>query len=486
MAYVLYTSGTTGEPKGVMVGQRGVLNLVADCNARFGINADDRFLAVSAFNFDLSVYDVFGALSAGAALVLPEADRAADPAHWLDLCAKNAVSVWNSVPAIASLLHDQAVTDADGDTDAGTAATGPAANGPLAALRLVLLSGDRIPPSLPSRLRRLTDGLSVVSLGGPTETTVWNICHPVAAEEDGSRAIPYGRPNANNRAYVLDDDGLDAPDWVTGEICAAGVGLARGYWGDAERTAERFVHDERLGERLYRTGDLGRYLPNGEIEILGRRDFQLKVNGYRIEAGEVETRLAALDAVQRAVVVAQQSPTDAPSAGERLVAHLVPAGPTRPAAPEIRQALREFLPEYMLPSAVIWHESLPLTRNGKVDRRSLMAASAPASSASAEPGIGAAASAAAPDDDEAVERERSLRTLWAAVLRISEDAVTRDADFYELGGDSLGAARILTGVRKQFGVGITLDRLHEVQTVRAMAARIAAMRSEPAVGRRLS
>ena len=488
LAYVLYTSGTTGAPKGVMVGQRSVLNLVADCNARFGITADDRFLAVSAFNFDLSVYDVFGALSVGAALVLPEADRAADPAHWLDLCAKNAVTVWNSVPAIASLLHDQVVTDAGSGTDADSAAAGAAATGPLAALRLVLLSGDRIPPDLPSRLRRLTDGLSVVSLGGPTETTVWNICHPVAAEEDGSEAIPYGRPNANNRAYVLDDVGLDAPDWVTGEICAAGVGLARGYWGDPERTAERFVHDERLGERLYRTGDLGRYLPSGEIEILGRSDFQLKVNGYRIEAGEVETRLAALDTVQRAVVVPQQGPRDAAATpGERLAAHLVPAGPTRPAVQEIRGALREFLPEYMLPSAVVWHESLPLTRNGKVDRRSLMAVSA-ASASSALPGagVGGASATAAPDDAETAELEQSLRALWATVLRISEDVVTRDADFYELGGDSLGAARILTGVRKQFGVGITLDRLHEVQTVRAMAARIAAVRSEPAVGRRLS
>jgi amino acid adenylation domain-containing protein len=482
LAYVLYTSGTTGEPKGVMVGQRGVLNLVADCNARFGIDADDRFLAVSAFNFDLSVFDVFGALSAGAALVLPEADRAADPAHWLDLCAKNAVTVWNSVPAIAALLHDQAVADAPG----------PAADGPLATLRLVLLSGDRIPPDLPTRLRRLTAGLSVVSLGGPTETTVWNICHPVGEHEDGSRPIPYGRPNANNRAYVLDDDGLDAPDWVTGEICAAGAGLALGYWGDPARTAERFVQDERLGERLYRTGDLGRYLPDGEIEILGRGDFQLKVNGYRIEAGEVETRLAALDAVQRAVVVRQSGARDAGAAGDRLVAHLVPAGAARPTVQEIREALRAFLPEYMLPSAVVWHEALPLTRNGKVDRRSLMDSLVPASVPTAVAGGGAptadasAASDGAPDDPAAAELEQSVRALWASVLRTPEDAVTRDADFYELGGDSLAAARILTAVRKQFAVGITLDRLHEVQTVRAMAARIAAVRSEPAVARRLS
>ena len=194
------------------------------------------------------------------------------------------------MPAIVSLLHDQAVAD------------GPA---PLAALRLVMMSGDRIPPALPAALRKLKPGLEIISLGGPTETTIWNILHPVGLDEDGTQSIPYGRPNANNRAYVLDGNGCDMPDWVTGEICAAGTGLARGYWGDEARTAERFRYDPRRDERIFRTGDLGRYLPTGEIDILGRSDFQIKVNGYRIEAGEVETRLAALAEVRAAVVVRQ-------------------------------------------------------------------------------------------------------------------------------------------------------------------------------------
>ncbi|HET8680595.1 MAG TPA: AMP-binding protein, partial [Micromonosporaceae bacterium] len=202
LAYVLYTSGTTGEPKGVMVSHRSVANVVADCNARFAVEPGDRLFGISAFTFDLSVYDIFGALTAGAAVVLPDHDKAADAAHWLALCERFGVTVWSSVPAIVSLLHDQAVAD------------GPAA---LATLRLVMMSGDRIPPALPAALRRLRAGLAVVSLGGPTETTIWNILHPVTAAGDGSRSIPYGRPNANNRAYVLDPDGLDAPDWVAGE-----------------------------------------------------------------------------------------------------------------------------------------------------------------------------------------------------------------------------------------------------------------------------
>jgi pyochelin synthetase len=442
LAYVLYTSGTTGEPKGVMVSHRSVANVVADCNSRFGVGPGDRLFGISAFNFDLSVYDVFGALSAGAAVVLPDADRASDPAHWLQLCGGAGVTIWNSVPAIVSLLHDQAAADGAG---------------PLAALRLVMMSGDRIPPTLPAALRGLKPGLEVVSLGGPTETTIWNILHPVGAEEDGSESIPYGRPNANNRAYVLDDDGCEMPDWVTGEICAAGVGLARGYWGDDALTASRFSHDAVRGERIYRTGDLGRYLPTGEIDILGRSDFQIKVHGFRIEAGEVETRLVGLDAVRQAVVVAQKG-----ERGDRLVAHLVPGGEERPPDAVVRDALRTHLPEYMVPSAIIWHDALPLTRNGKVDRAKLSSSRA----VEARPAGGAA-----PDS----ELEREVAGIWARVLRMPEVAVT--STLYDLGGDSLAAARILTAVRRQYGITIALDRLPEVETVRAMASQITLARA---------
>ncbi|MFG3226855.1 amino acid adenylation domain-containing protein [Kitasatospora sp. NPDC048194] len=442
LAYVLYTSGTTGAPKGVMVTHRNVANVVADCYTRFGIHQDDRFFAISAFNFDLSVWDVFGALTAGAALVMPDADRAVDPAHWLRMCESGGVTVWNSVPAIVGLMHDQALAE-------GTAPP---------ALRLVMMSGDRLPPALPAALRRLVPGLEVVSLGGPTETTIWNILHPVEEWEDGSESIPYGRPNVNNRAYVLDADGQDAPDWVTGEICGAGAGVAKGYWRNEERTAEKFRYDERLGERLYRTGDLGRYLPSGEIQILGRSDFQIKVNGYRIEAGEVETRLAALPAVRQAVVVRQEG-----SRGDRLVAHLVPAGTDRPDVQAIRDDLREALPEYMVPAAVVWHEELPLTRNGKVDRGELIRR-APV----AEPAEQAAAPVA--DDGEAGPTETELTRIWAQIL--NRPAVGPHDNIYALGGDSISAARILTAVRKRFGVGIQLGQLAALETVRLMAAHV--------------
>ncbi len=280
----------------------------------------------------------------------------------------------------------------------------------------------------------------------------------IAPDRPGPRpadVIPYGKPNRDNRAYIISADGMDCPDWVTGEICAAGTGLARGYWADEALTAERFWFDERRHERLYRTGDLGRYLPDGTIEIVGRSDFQIKVNGYRIEAGEVETRLAAIGAVKQAAVVRQ-----AGARGDRLVAHLVPAGDSRPSAGEISRALREYLPGYMTPSSVVWHDSLPLTRNGKVDRGKLTGLS-PAAGGTApdRPGTG-------PNTDV----ENRLIELWSSVLRVPVDAIGPDSDFYELGGDSLAGAKVCTGVRKQFGVTITLDRLYELR----MAARMAA------------
>ncbi|GAB3998679.1 hypothetical protein GCM10029992_25140 [Glycomyces albus] len=281
---------------------------------------------------------------------MPEADRAADPAHWRELADAAGATVWNSVPAIVRMLADH----------------DPA---PPASLRLVMMSGDRIPPDLPAALYANRPDLRVVSLGGPTETTVWNIWHPIPADHPIDEPIPYGRPNANNRAHIRDGHGRDLPDWVPGEILAAGEGVTVGYWGSPELTAERYFEDPATGERLYRTGDLGRYRPDGTIDILGRADFQIKVNGYRIEAGEVETRLVALDTVAQAAVVARQGAN-----GAILVAHLVPAEPaTRPRLADVRQALGADLPDYMIPAALVWHEALPLNRNRKVDRAALAA-----------------------------------------------------------------------------------------------------------------
>lgn len=441
LLYVLYTSGTTGDPKGVMVSHRSVVNVVTDCNARFAVGAGDRFFGISAFNFDLSVYDIFGALSAGASIVLPEHDGAADPAHWVRSCREHGVTLWNSVPAIVAMLRDQAVVDG---LDA------------LSELRLVMMSGDRIPPELPRSLRALLPATTLMSLGGPTETTVWNILHPITPADLEGDGIPYGKPNRNNRCHILDDRGRRRPDSVVGEICAAGFGLARGYWHDEERTAQRFFDHPGLGERIYRTGDLGSYRADGTVLITGRKDFQIKVNGYRIEAGEVETRLAEIDGIAQAAVARADG-----NLGSRLIAHLGGPVASRPADADIRARLRLTLPEYMVPVSFRWHAELPLTVNGKVDRSALNAMAEQITE-----------NRPVADDGPlpSPELEQELMAILSEVLHTPvPDAYT---NFYDLGGSSLAAAQVLTRVRKNYGAAIALDQFYLVDHVRALARRI--------------
>uniref|UniRef100_UPI000BEF3AFE non-ribosomal peptide synthetase n=1 Tax=Streptomyces sp. ms184 TaxID=1827974 RepID=UPI000BEF3AFE len=284
-AYVIFTSGSTGLPKGVEVSHRAAVNTVEDVNERFGIGADDRVLAVSALDFDLSVWDVFGFLAVGGAAVLvPESGRR-DATEWLTLCERHAVTVWNTVPA----LLEMALTAADGSPLPGS-------------LRLALLSGDWIGLDLPERLARATDGrCRFISLGGATEAAIWSNAYEVTGVPAGWRSIPYGKPLRNQKFRVVDGRGRDCPDWVPGELWIGGEGVALGYRGDPELTAARFPEDR--GERWYRTGDLGRYWPDGNLEFLGRLDHQVKINGFRVELGEIESCLQGHPEVAQAVAV---------------------------------------------------------------------------------------------------------------------------------------------------------------------------------------
>jgi len=288
LAYVIYTSGSSGTPKGVMISHGAALNTVSDVNVRFGVHAGDRVLGLASLGFDLSVYDIFGPLSAGGCVVLPEAARRADPAHWANLIDEHQVTIWNSVPAQLEMLM--------------TVLRSSPGHG-AASLRLALLSGDWIPVGLPDAARERLPGLRLVSLGGATEASIWSIFHPIGEVDRSLPSIPYGRPLTGQAVEVLDADLLPVPDLVTGEICISGAGLAEGYLGDAEKTARSFVTDPLTGRRLYRTGDLGRYLGDGNIELLGREDSQVKIRGHRVELAEVEAAIAAHPAVRAAAVV---------------------------------------------------------------------------------------------------------------------------------------------------------------------------------------
>ncbi|MBV9447181.1 MAG: amino acid adenylation domain-containing protein [Streptosporangiaceae bacterium] len=314
LAYVIFTSGSTGRPKGVMISHRGAANTIQDINSRFRVGPGDRVLALSALTFDLSVYDIFGTLAAGGTVVIPSTAGLHDPGHWTALARRHEVTIWNSVPALM-----QAWT---ADRGPGADESGRAASARPSKLRLVLLSGDWIPVSLPAGIQEHHPDAEIVSLGGATEASIWSVSYPIEAggrERDGDR-IPYGKPLANQTVHVYDERLEPCPVWTAGELYIGGVGLAMGYWANPRMTAERFIIHPKTGERLYRTGDVGRYLPGGDIEFLGRQDSQVKINGYRIELGEIAAALRRQPGVAEALVSAEVNP----GTGRRqLIAHVV-------------------------------------------------------------------------------------------------------------------------------------------------------------------
>ncbi len=436
LAYVIYTSGSTGTPKGVMIDHRGALNTVLDVNQRFGVGPSDRLFGVSAFNFDLSVYDIFGAVAAGACVVYPNPESSLDPTHWLDLMVRERVTIWNSVPALMSLLVEAAerhrVT--------------------LPELRLVMLSGDRIPLDLPDAIRRVAPQATLISMGGATEASIWSILYPIGEVDPHWSTIPYGYPMVNQTWHVLDRNGRPCPTWVPGELFIGGIGLAQGYWNDPAKTDARFFMDAGAGERIYRTGDSGRYLPGACIEWMGRIDFQVKLQGHRIELGEIEAALAEHPSVAQAVVALHQKPHP------RLVGHIVPNGVDPVDPRELESYLQRKLPAYMVPTGWREHVQLPLTHNGKVDRKAL-----------SEMALDAGDAAETRRDPVAPENavESQLQSIWQRILGNPDIGVTDD--FFELGGQSFDAIRVFALIKDELGQTFTLGDIWQARTIRGLA-----------------
>ena len=436
LAYLIYTSGSTGRPKGVMIEHGGAVNTIFDVNEQFGVGRGDRLFGVSSFGFDLSVYDLFGGVACGAALVYPDPDRSLDPSHWLDVVEKRQVTVWNSAPPLALLLVEAAERR----------------QSTLSHLRLVMLSGDWIPVDLPDRIRRVAPRARVVSLGGATEASIWSIYYDIGQVDPAWRSIPYGYPMQNQPWHILDEWGRPTPDWTPGDLYIAGTGLARGYWNDAEKTAASFVHHPATGERIYRTGDIGRYRPGGLIEFMGRKDSQVKIQGHRIELGEIESVLLALASVSAAVAGVQQSAAGRP----QLVAYVVPAAGAELQAEALRSELAVKLPEYMVPRSIRVLDRIPLTGNGKVDRKALPCVEEQA----------AAPSTVARGAADAVEER--LLAIWRDLLRQPNLNVTDD--FFDVGGQSFDAVRIIGATREAFDVSLSLGTIWKERTVERIAA----------------
>lgn len=286
LAYVIFTSGSTGVPKGVMIDHRGAVNTVWHVNRMFGVDCLDRVLAVSSLSFDLSVYDIFGLLTAGGAVVIPDAARTSDPEHWFDLINAHGVTIWNSAPPLMGML----LSYMEGFEQP-----------PVGDVRLMLLSGDWIPVSLKHKTDALFPKTETISLGGATEASIWSIYFPITHVDPLWKSIPYGKPLPNQTMHVLNAQRQPCPVHTVGDIYIGGIGVALGYLNDSEKTGRQFVDVD--GARLYRTGDLGRYLPDGNIEFLGREDAQIKLKGHRIELGEIAAALRSHPSVREAIVV---------------------------------------------------------------------------------------------------------------------------------------------------------------------------------------
>ncbi|MHA7629651.1 non-ribosomal peptide synthase/polyketide synthase [Corallococcus sp. M7] len=426
MAYLLYTSGSTGTPKGTAVEHRSVANLVTHEAVAYGIGPGSRVLQFASLSFDLSVEEIFTTLCNGATLVLAPLEKLMPGAPLPVLLREQELSVVSLTPAAL------AATSSEG----------------LPMVRTVISGGEALPADV---VARWAPGRRLLNTYGPTEATVIATFGEVVADGE----VPsIGKPLANVRVYVLDPHGQPVPVGVRGELHIGGVGVARGYAGRPGLTAERFIPDafsSTPGDRLYRTGDVVRWRADGQLDFVGRIDAQVKVRGFRIELGEVENALRAAPAVKDAVVLARE---DAPG-DKRLVAYVVGDALDVTA---LRAYLKQHLPEYMVPAAFVSMETLPLTSNGKVDRKALPAPDAGA--------LRASHAYEAP----ATPLEEKLAALWSEVLRVP--TVGRTDNFFELGGHSLLATQLVARVRAALDMELPLRALFEAPTIAALAERL--------------
>jgi len=434
LAYAIYTSGSTGKPKGAPNVHEGVVNQMLWMQDTYKLSPTDRVLQKTPYSFDVSVFEFFWPLMNGACLVMARPNGHKDPSYLVDVIVEQKITNIHFVPSMLAIF-----LETDGIDRCKT-------------LRRVFASGEALPFETQRRFFEQMQA-ELHNLYGPTEAAVhatyWR-CRP-----DSKRSIvPIGRPVANTQIYILDSDGEPVPMGIAGELHIGGRQLARGYLNRPDLTAERFVADPfsaEPGARLYKTGDVARYLSSGDIEYLGRLDHQVKIRGFRIELGEIESVIKEFPGILQVVVVARE---DVPG-DKRLVAYVVPVEVSSFQAAALRDHLREKLPEYMLPAAFVTLETLPLSSNGKINRRALPT----------------------PAYEDAMDRrkyvaprtqtERTLATLWAEVLGM-EKVSTQD-NFFDLGGHSLLAVVLFARISKTFGNALSLNTLFQSPTIAQLA-----------------
>jgi amino acid adenylation domain-containing protein len=449
LAAVIYTSGTTGVPKGVLLEHAGLVNTIQVTNDRYDVGPNDRALALTSIHHDLSIFDVFGMLAAGGAVVVPDERLRRDPSHWLSLIKRHRVSVWNSVPATLAMMMEY---------NRGIAESLPSS------LRLLFLGGDWIPVTMPDAIRSESPHAEIVSIGGPTEGSLWSTVFDIETVDPKWKSIPYGTAIPGTSCIIVNDQLEDVAAGEIGELCLSGVCLARGYLNDQAKTDAAFLRHPRNGERIYRTGDLGRLMEDGNIELIGRADFQINIDGYRIELQEIEAVLVKHDAISAAVVTAPRDEMNRPS----LTAHLVCVSPLE--TETLKVYLRHELPAQMVPGLFHRHDALPLTPNGKVDRQALeqigeslqttdVAARVSVMTNPLNPEVvGEPKGSVAPKDVR-----KTVNSIWRELLKLDLD-VASEADFFDLGGHSLLALMFISRVREQLGIELSVTTIFDHPT----------------------
>ncbi|MDX7986039.1 amino acid adenylation domain-containing protein [Xenorhabdus sp. 12] len=440
LAYVIYTSGSTGRPKGVMNEHRGVVNRLVWMQKAYALGEDDVVLQKTPFSFDVSVWEFFWPLMFGARLSVAKPEGHKDPLYLSALIREQKITTLHFVPSMLAVFLEHASLGADH------------------CMKRVFCSGEALPARSVQRFHERFANVELHNLYGPTEAAIdvsaWDCSlqamgeptDGVAETSIGKNIIPIGKPIDNIQLYILDPYGQPVPAGTVGELHIAGVGVARGYLNQPELTAEKFIKDP-FGPApdgvMYRTGDLARYLPNGDIEYLGRNDFQVKLRGFRIELGEVEAALSSHASVKACLVlVREDTPGDA-----RLVAYVIPASVTDTAEalnPALKTHLQTCLPAFMVPSHIIWLEEFPLSANGKLDRKALpLPAGTMLPNESSEP--------------PRPGTETRLAQLWAELLNINPPG--RQTHFFEAGGHSLLAVALMMRIHQEFGVSVLLNSL---------------------------
>jgi amino acid adenylation domain-containing protein/FkbH-like protein len=439
-AYAIFTSGSTGKPKGVPNVHEGIVNRLLWMQHAYRLDASDRVMQKTPYSFDVSVWEFFWPLMTGACLAVARPEGHKDPNYLVDFIVQHKITTMHFVPSMLRIF-----LEADGVERCTS-------------LRRVICSGEALPLEVQQRFfQRL--GAELHNLYGPTEASVdvtyWE-CHPDSAHSN----VPIGRPIWNTQIYILDKRLQPMPIGVPGELHIGGVGLARGYLNRPELTAEKFIPDpfsKEAGARLYKTGDLVRFLPDGNIEYLGRMDYQVKIRGLRIELGEIESVLGQHKEVRQAIVtVREDTPGD-----KRLVAYVVPQAGAHLSIAEAREHLKKSLPDYMIPAAMVEMEELPLTTSGKVDRKRLPAPEYGAT------GSGKEAKTARTSTEEIIAE------IWAEVLKLQQVGV--EDDFFELGGHSLLATQVISRMKLAFKTELPLRVLFESPTVAGLARQVEAM-----------